>query len=123
MTDVLTRGVSESIAFSVPDRNTLWNRVEDGLLVVDVAKHSTSDVLGRDWSEVVSELSGCSEQQCKERYSLSDTVVELTFVFLRVMPYVLSNQAMFPVSVILLLTSCLRYLFGGTLVGISFPRI
>ena len=49
-----------------------------------VAKHSTSDVLGRDWSEVASELPGRSNHQCKERYRLADTVVELTFVFLRV---------------------------------------
>ncbi len=28
-----------------------------------VAKHSTSDVLGRDWSEVASELPGRSKQK------------------------------------------------------------
>jgi hypothetical protein len=66
---------AESNAFSVPDRNALWNRVEDGLLVQSVAKYSTSDVLGLDWSEVARELPGRSEQQCKERYSLTDTVV------------------------------------------------
>ena len=49
-----------------------------------VAKYSTWDVLSRDWSEVAWELPGRSEQQCKERYSLADTVVQLTFVFLRV---------------------------------------
>ncbi len=49
-----------------------------------VVKYSTSDVLGRDWSEVASDLPGCSELQGKERYRLTDTVVELTFVFLRV---------------------------------------
>ncbi len=49
-----------------------------------VAKYSTSDVLGRDWSEVASELSGGSKQQCKERYRFADTVAELTFVFIRV---------------------------------------
>ena len=47
-----------------------------------VTKKSTSDVLGRDWSEVTSELPGRSKQQCKERYSRADTVVELTFVCL-----------------------------------------
>ncbi len=46
--------------------------------------YSTSDVLGRDWSEVASELPGRSKQQCKERYRLADTVAELTFVFIRV---------------------------------------
>ena len=49
-----------------------------------VAKHSTSDVLFRDWREVAWELPGRSAQQCKERYKLANTVVELTFVFLRV---------------------------------------
>jgi hypothetical protein len=48
-----------------------------------VAKHSTSDVLFPVWSEVASELPGRFKQQCKERYSLTGTVVELTFVFLR----------------------------------------
>ena len=47
-----------------------------------VAKQSTSDVLGRDWSEVASELTGCLPQQCKECYRIADTVVKLTFVFL-----------------------------------------
>ena len=47
-------------------------------------KHSTSDVLFRDWREVAWELPGRSAQQCKERYKLADTVVELTFIFLRV---------------------------------------
>ncbi len=55
---------------------------EDGLLVPAVAKYSTSDVLGRDWREVASELAGRLPQQCKERYRLADTVSELTFVFL-----------------------------------------
>ena len=59
-------------------------RAEDGLLVLDVSKYSTSDVLGRDWSEVASELPGRSKQQWKECYGLADTVTELTFVFLRV---------------------------------------
>ena len=55
---LLERRADESIDFSVPDRNALWIRVEDGLLVQVVVKHSTSDVLGRDWREVVSELPG-----------------------------------------------------------------
>ncbi len=67
----------ESNTFSVPDRNGLWRRVEDDLLVRVVTKHSTSDVLFPDWSEVASELSGRSKQQCKERYSLTDTVVSV----------------------------------------------
>ena len=46
--------------------------------------YSTSDVLFRDWSEVVSEFPGQLTQKCKDRYRLADTVVELTFVFLRV---------------------------------------
>ncbi len=45
---------------------------------------STSDVLGHDWSEVASELSGHSKHQYKERYRLADTVAELKFVFIRV---------------------------------------
>jgi hypothetical protein len=50
-------GTGESSAFSVPDRNALWSRAEDDL-VQAVAKHSTSDVLFPDWSEVESELPG-----------------------------------------------------------------
>ncbi len=49
-----------------------------------VAKHRISDVLFPVWNEVASELPGRSKQQCKERYRLAGTVVELTFVFLRV---------------------------------------
>jgi hypothetical protein len=45
---------------------------------------STSDVLGHDWSEVASELSGHSKHQYKEPYRLADTVAELKFVFIRV---------------------------------------
>jgi hypothetical protein len=84
MLQLLARRAAESKAFSVPDRNALCRRTEDDLLVKVVPKHSTSDVLFPDWSEVVSELPGRSKQQCKERYRLADTVVELTFVFLRV---------------------------------------
>jgi hypothetical protein len=62
----------------------LWSRAEDDLLVQAVAKHSTSEALFRDWSEVAWELPGRSEQQCIESYRLADTVVTLTFVFLRV---------------------------------------
>jgi hypothetical protein len=84
MFQLLARRVPESNTFSVPDRNELWSRVEDGLLVQTVAKNSTSDVLGRDWSEVTSELPGRSKEQCKESYRFADTVTELTFVFIRV---------------------------------------
>ena len=84
MLQLLARRAAESNAFSVPDRNALWSRAEDDLLVQAVAKHSTSDVLGHDWHEVAWELPGRSAQQCKERCRLADTVVELTFVFLRV---------------------------------------
>ncbi len=54
-----------------------------------VERHCTSDVLFAvvlfpDWSEVASELPGRSKHQCKERYRLPDTVVKLTFAFLRV---------------------------------------
>ena len=49
---------AESIAFSVHDRNALWNRTEDDLLVQVVVKYSTSDNLGHDWREVASDLSG-----------------------------------------------------------------
>ena len=45
---LLTCRTSDSIAFSVPDRNTLWSRTEDCVLVKVVVKQSTSDVLGRD---------------------------------------------------------------------------
>ena len=41
---LLASRVVESIAFSVPDRNVLWNREEDGLLVETVVKYSTNDV-------------------------------------------------------------------------------
>jgi hypothetical protein len=84
MLQLLARHAAESNVFSVPDRSALWSRTEDGLLLQVVAKYSTSDVLGRDWSEVASELSGHSKQQYKERYRLADTVAELTFVFIRV---------------------------------------
>jgi hypothetical protein len=84
MLQLLARRAAESNEFSVPVRNTLWSREEDGLLVEAVTKYSTSDVLGRDWSEVASEMSGRSKHQCKERYRLADTVAELTFVFIRV---------------------------------------
>ena len=84
MLQLLARRAAESNAFSVPDRNALWSTAEDGLLVQAVAKYSTSNVLGRDWSEVASELPGRSKQQCKERYRLADTVAELTFLFIRV---------------------------------------
>jgi hypothetical protein len=69
-------------AFSI--RNALWSSAEDDLLVQAVAKHSTSEVIYRAWSEVAWELPGGSEQQYKERYRLAQSVVELTFVFLRV---------------------------------------
>ena len=55
---LLARRAAESIAFSVPDRNTLWSRDEDDLLVQGVTKYSTSNILGRDWIEVASEMSG-----------------------------------------------------------------
>ena len=84
MIQLFARRAAESNAFSVPDHNALWSTAEDDLLVQAVAKHSTSDVLGRDWHEVAWELPGRSAQQCKERYHLADTVAELTFVFLRV---------------------------------------
>ena len=82
MLQLFARRAAESNAFSI--RNALWSRAEDDLLVQAVAKHSTSDVLFRDWREVAWELPGRSEQQCKERYRLAQSVVELTFVFLRV---------------------------------------
>ena len=84
MVQLLARRAAESNAFSVPDRNSSWSRAEDDLLVQAVAKHSSSDVLYRDWSEVAWELPGRSKQQCIERYKLAQSVVELTFVFLRV---------------------------------------
>jgi len=58
MLQILACLSDESNVFSVPDRNVLWNRTEDDLLVQTVTKHCTSDVLGRDWSEVESELTG-----------------------------------------------------------------
>jgi hypothetical protein len=81
---LLALRAAESTAFSVPDRNALWSRAEDGLLMPAVAKYSTLDVLGRNWREVASKLPGRLPQQCKERYRLADTVAQLTFVFLRV---------------------------------------
>ena len=84
MLQLLARRAAESNAFSVPDHNALWSTAEDDLLVQAVPKDSTSDVLGRNWREVAWELPGRSAQQCKERYHLADTIVDLTFVFLRV---------------------------------------
>ncbi len=84
MIQIFTSRTAESNVFSVPNHNVLWSRTEDDLLVQAVANHSTSDVLGRDWREVAWELPGRSVHQCKESYHLADTVVELTFVFLRV---------------------------------------
>ena len=60
----------ESIVFSVPDRNTLWSRSEDDLLVQDVAKYGTCNILGRDWIEGASEIPGHLSEQCKEHYRL-----------------------------------------------------
>jgi len=82
MLQLFARRAAESNAFSI--RNALWSSAEDDLLVQAVAKHSTSEAIFRDWSEVAWELPGRSEQQCKERYRLAQSVVELTFVFLRV---------------------------------------
>ena len=79
---LLARRAAESIAFSVPDRNALWSRAEDGLLVQAVAKYSTHNILGRDWIEVASKLPGRLPQQCRERYRLAHTVAQLTFVLL-----------------------------------------
>jgi hypothetical protein len=47
-----------------------------------VAKYITSEVLGRHWRKVPSDLSGRLSYQCKERYKVGDTVSQLTFVFL-----------------------------------------
>ena len=46
--------------------------MEDDVLVEVVVKYSTSDVLGRDWSEITSELSGHSKEKCQERNRLPD---------------------------------------------------
>ncbi len=62
MLRLLASRAVESNAFSVPDRNALWSRAEDGLLVQVVAKYSTWDVLSRDWIEVAWELPGRSEK-------------------------------------------------------------
>ena len=82
MLQLFARRAAESNAFSI--RNALWSSAEDDLLVQAVAKHSTSEAIFRDWREVAWELPGRSEQQCKERYRLAQSVVELTFVFLRI---------------------------------------
>ncbi len=82
MLQLFARRPAESNAFSI--RNALWSRAQDDLLVQTVAKHSTSEAIFRDWREVAWELSGRSDQQWKERYRLAQSVVELTFVFLRV---------------------------------------
>ena len=84
MLQLLARRAAESNAFSVPDRNALWSGAEDDLLVRAVAKNSTSDVLGLDWRVVAWDLPRRTAQQCKECYRLAQSVVELTFVFLRV---------------------------------------
>ena len=41
----LVRRETESTTFSVPDSNALWSRSDDDLLIQDVPKYSTSDVL------------------------------------------------------------------------------
>jgi hypothetical protein len=66
MLQLFTRRAAESNAFSI--RNALWSRAEDDLLLQVVTKHSTSEAIFRDWSEVAWELSGRSKQQCIERY-------------------------------------------------------
>jgi hypothetical protein len=38
MLQLLARRAAESNAFSVPDRNALWSRAEDGLLVEKIAE-------------------------------------------------------------------------------------
>ncbi len=58
---VLVCRSTESNIFSVPNRNVLWRRVEDDLLVQAVVNHSTSDILFSDvlfpdWNEVASEM-------------------------------------------------------------------
>ncbi len=55
---------------------------KDDLLIQVVAKYSTLDVLGHDWREVASEVSGRLPQYYKDHYRLTDTVARLTFVFL-----------------------------------------
>jgi hypothetical protein len=51
MLQFLARRAPESNAFSVPDRNALWSRSENDLLVETVANHSTSEVLFHDWND------------------------------------------------------------------------
>jgi hypothetical protein len=58
MLQLFARRADESNVFSI--RNALWNRAEDDLLVQAVAKHSTSEAVFRDWSEVAWELPGRS---------------------------------------------------------------
>ncbi len=65
MMQLFARRAAEFNAYSI--RKALWSSAEDDLLVQTVEKHSTSESIFRDWSEVVWELSGRSEQQCKER--------------------------------------------------------
>jgi hypothetical protein len=79
---LLTCRVAESNAFSIPDRNTSWNRTEDELIVQVVVKCSTSVILGRDWIDVTWEISGHLSQQCQERYRRVHILTDLTFVFL-----------------------------------------
>ena len=66
---LLERRAAESIAFSVPDRNALLSRAEDDLLVQAVAKCSTSNILGRDWIDVASEMPGNLPQQYQELHA------------------------------------------------------
>ena len=49
-----------------------------------VPTDSTPDVLGHDWREVVSDLSGSLSHQWKESYRIGDSVSQLTCVFLSV---------------------------------------
>ena len=45
MIQLFARRAAESNAFSVPDRNALWIRAEDDLLVQAVAKYSLTVLL------------------------------------------------------------------------------
>ena len=58
------------------------SRTEDDLLVQVVPKYSTSNISGRDWIEVASQIPGRLSQQCQECYRIPDILAELTFVFL-----------------------------------------
>ncbi len=80
-TDTISFPLFSSRFLRYNKQHTHWG-TDDDLLVQSVAKYSTSNVLGRSWTEVAREMPGLLPQQCQERYRLADVLAQSTFVFL-----------------------------------------